>query len=207
MPPRTDPRIDAYIGKAQPFAQPILEHVRAVVHAACPSVEETINWGFPHFQYNGMLCSMAAFKAHIAFGFWRGTQVVPEGEGGAMGDFGRITSVKDLPTKRELTAYIKAAMALNDAAAPTPVGQRMQRQRVAAKKAPAPVPDTPEDLQAALTRTKGAATAFKAMSPSHRREYIAWIVEAKRAETRARRIATAVAQIAEGKSQNWKYER
>jgi hypothetical protein len=212
--PSTDPRIDAYIAKAQPFAQPILAHLRAIVHTACPEVEETIKWGHPFFDYHGLVCHMAAFKAHVALGFWRGAQVVPESDRGAMGNFGRITAVADLPAKRTLVTLVKQAVALNLAGAQTPVGARMARQRAAAKTtrgtsaAPrAATPKLPADFAGALAAVRGARTHFDGMRPSHRREYIEWVTGAKQAATRARRIAKAVAMIAEGKSQNWKYER
>jgi uncharacterized protein YdeI (YjbR/CyaY-like superfamily) len=201
--PTTDKRIDAYIAKSADFAQPILSHLRAVVHEACPDVEETMKWSFPHFMYGGgILCSMASFKEHCAFGFWKGSLIIDqEGEAAekAMGQFGRIGSVKDLPSKRVLASYVKKAMALNDAGV-----KRPRSASDAAPKSPVAVPD---DFAAALAKQKKARAAFEAFPPSHRREYVEWIVEAKRDDTRARRIAQAVEWIAEGKSRNWKYER
>lgn len=200
--PSTDPRIDAYIARAADFAQPILAHLRGVVHAACPGVEETMKWSFPHFMYGGgILCSMASFKEHCAFGFWQGAAVL-EGEaieaGKAMGNFGRITSLKDLPPKRELVRLVKKAMALRDS------GVKAPPRRAGASKAPV---RTPADLQAALSASEAARATWDAFPPSHRREYVEWITEAKRDETRARRIAQAIASIAEGRGRNWKYER
>lgn len=197
-----DPRVDAYIAKAAPFAQPILEHVREVVHEACPGVEETIKWGMPSFVYGGgILCGMAAFKAHASFGFWKHALVVGENDAGAepvgMGSFGKLTAVRDLPAKRQLVACVKKAAALNAQ------GVKAVPVRKAASAKPAPVP-TPE-FAAALRKHKAAAAAFKAFPPSHQREYVDWIAEAKREETRDRRIAQAVEWIAEGKQRNWKY--
>lgn len=197
---KRDPRIDAYIAKSAAFAQPILEHLRAVVHAACPDVEETMKWSMPHFDYRGaMMCSMASFKAHAVFGFWKGALVLGAKAQNreAMGSFGRITSVRDLPARKVLVGYIRKAMALNEA------GVTLARPRKHAKAAPA----MPSDLKAALKKSKGAWAQWQAFTPGHRREYVAWIVEAKQAATRARRIATTVSQVAEGKTQNWKYER
>jgi uncharacterized protein YdeI (YjbR/CyaY-like superfamily) len=195
-----DPRIDAYIAKSCDFARPILEHLRRVVHAACPQAEETMKWGFPHFDYRGgMMCSMAAFKAHAVFGFWKGALVVGavEGSRDAMGDFGRITSVKELPARKALVGYIRKAMALNDS------GIKPAR----STRRPKPALAMPAELTAALRRTKGAWAQWQAFPPGRRREYVAWILEAKQDTTRARRIATTAVQVAEGKSQNWKYER
>jgi uncharacterized protein YdeI (YjbR/CyaY-like superfamily) len=196
-----DPRIDAYIAKAAPFARPILAHLREVVHDACPEVEETVKWGFPHFQYKGMLCAMASFKAHCTFGFWKGKLIVDRGGENAeqaMGQFGRITSLEELPPRRVLTGYVKEAMRLNDE------GVKAPRRAPSKTKRPAAVPD---DLAAALRRNAKAAATFDAFSASHRREYIQWITEAKREETRERRVAQAVEWLAEGKARNWKYER
>jgi uncharacterized protein YdeI (YjbR/CyaY-like superfamily) len=195
-----DPRIDAYITKAKPFARPILKHLRAVVHEACPEVEETIKWGVPHFQYRGgMMCAMASFKAHCAFGFWRSTQVVggSSRNAEAMGDFGRITSVDELPAKSRIKSLVKAAMKLNEAGA-----KRVPRKRSAPKK-PAAVP---RDLTLALDGDAKARATFDGFPPSQQREYVEWITEAKAAATRERRIATAIEWLAEGKRRNWKYE-
>ncbi|HZX25520.1 MAG TPA: YdeI/OmpD-associated family protein [Telluria sp.] len=195
-----DPRIDAYIAKSADFARPILEHVRAVVHAACPDIEETMKWSMPHFVHNGIVCSMAAFKAHCAVSFWKGELVFgyPAG-GGAMGHLGRITSVKDLPPKAKLIAYVKQAVKLNADGRPAPA-----RARPAAKRPAAAVPSY---LSAALERNAAARAAFDAFSPSHRREYIEWLEEAKTEPTRAKRLLQTIEWLSEGKSRNWKYAR
>ena len=196
------PLIDAYIAKSADFAQPILVHIREVVHVACPETEEKMKWSFPHFDYKGMLCSMAAFKEHCAFGFWKGALVMPDAAGGAMGDLGRITSIKDLPSKKALTAYIKKAMQLNDEGVPAPhVTRRAQK-----AKTPRPLVIPPE-LAAALKKNKKALAHFEAMPPSHKREYAEWIGEAKREETKSKRLEQAMEMIAQGKGRNWKYEK
>lgn len=199
--PTRDPRIDAYIKKAQPFARPILLHLRAVVHAACPDVEETIKWGFPHFDYRGgMMCAMASFKAHCVFGFWNGSLLLKgdSRNADAMGDFGRIIALSELPSKARIAALVKQAMKLNEA------GVKRVARKARVPKKPLRLP---ADLAAALANTPAASTAFKAFSPSARREYIEWITEAKSPATRERRLVTAVGWIAEGKRRNWKYEK
>jgi len=199
---KRDPRVDAYIEDSADFAKPILKQLRAAVHDACPQCEETMKWRFPHFEYKGMLCGMAAFKEHATFGFWKGSLVMPEAEGGeaardGMGHFGKMTSVADIPPRKVLTGYIKKAMALNDE------GIKVARK----PKAPAKPVKVPPDLSAALKQSKKGKTAFDAFPPSHKREYVEWITEAKTDDTRARRIKQAVEWIAAGKSRNWKYER
>ena len=196
---KSDPRVDAYIAKSPAFARPILNHLRRLVHAACPAVEETIKWGFPHFMYEGMLCSMAAFKQHCAFGFWH-KNMRAELTGGestdAMGQLGRITALADLPKDAVLKRHIKQAMKLNAGGIKAPVVRKPAKQiKVRA------------DVMTALGGDKKALATFQGLSPSHRREYLDWIAEAKRAETRAKRMATMVEWLAEGKSRNWKYER
>jgi len=193
-----DPRIDAYIERAAPFAQPILRHVRALVHEACPTVEETIKWGMPTFVHAGaILCGMAAFKQHASFGFWKHALVVGEGEPrDGMGSYGKLVSLDDLPPKRTLLEHLRKAVALNEAGVKSP----------ARKSAPKPPPETPAELAAALAQAPAAKAAFDAFPPGCRREYIDWIAGAKRPETRARRVAEAVAWMAEGKRRNWKYE-
>ena len=194
----TDPHVDAYIAAAEPFARPILGHVRALLHAACPAVEETIKWSRPHFAYRGSpLAGMAAFKAHAAFGFWQGALVADVAEAKtAMGQFGRLTTVADLPDDATLTAFVHKAMALIDSGtkAPRPL------------KHPKPPVDMPDDLAAALAASPPAQATYDGLPTGQRREYVDWIVEAKRADTRARRVAQAAEWLAEGKRRNWKYE-
>lgn len=193
----TDPRVDAYIEKSAEFARPILNHLRKLVHANCPEAEETIKWGTPHFEYKGLLCGMAAFKQHCTFGFWKGELVVDgEQRDEAMGDFGRIASLKDLPRDSVLAEYIKQAAALNDRGVPAPhMAERKRRPEL-------PVPD---DLARALSENTRAKATFDKFPPSQRREYIEWITEAKTDATRQRRLATALDWMAEGKPRNWKY--
>ena len=194
-----DPRIDAYIERAAPFAQPILRHVRDLVHAACPGVAESIKWGMPSFSHaGGILCGMAAFKQHASFGFWKHALVVGEGEPhDGMGSFGKLTSVDDLPSKRTLLMQIRKAMKLNEDGVKAPARR---------KSAPKPPPEAPADLVAALNKNKAAQATYDAFPPGCKREYVEWIVEAKREETRAKRLAQAVEWMAEGKRRNWKYE-
>ena len=195
---KTDPRIDAYIERQKDFARPILEFLREVVHSACPQGEETIKWGMPHFLYNKeMLAGMAAFKKHSTFGFWRGSLVVGEGsaEDSGMGQFGRLTSIADLPTRGELEALVKKAMTLSDQGVKPPRAKR--------EKPPLLVPD---DLRLALDGNEAAATTFAAFPPSCQREYVDWVTEAKREETRRKRVSQAVEWMSEGKRRHWKYE-
>ncbi|HXF99893.1 MAG TPA: YdeI/OmpD-associated family protein [Bacteroidota bacterium] len=197
----TDPRVDAYIAKSADFARPILEHLRALVHKACPDVQETMKWSFPHFDYKGIMCSMAAFKHHCSFGFWKASLMKdPDGiltTGNGMGNLGKITSLKDLPSDRILIKYIKEAAKLNEE------GVKVDRTKSATKK-PLTIP---ADLASALKKNRKALQVFEKFPPSHKREYIEWITEAKRPETRAKRIATTLQWLSEGKSRNWKYEK
>jgi len=199
-----DPRIDAYIAKSADFAKPIFTHLREVIHDACPEVEETMKWSTPHFVYKGMLAGMASFKAHCAFGFWKGSLILDQRGDPAeksAGQFGRITKLSDLPSKRILAGYIKQAMKLNENGVKAPA-----RMKTKASTTPRTTV-VPADLSAALKRNAGAREAFERFSPSHRREYIEWITEAKTDATRQRRLAQAVEWMAEGKSRNWKYQR
>jgi uncharacterized protein YdeI (YjbR/CyaY-like superfamily) len=195
-----DKRIDAYIAKSADFAKPILIHVRDAFHAACPDVEETLKWGMPTFMHHGILAGVAAFKEHAALGFWKGKLILDKNGSqadAAFGSFGRLTSVKELPSKKVLAGYIRKAVQLNEA------GVKVVRPKTKPKVAP----KTPPDLQAALKKEKKAATHFAAFSPSKQRDYVEWLGEAKTEATRARRLETAVGWIAEGKSRNWKYEK
>lgn len=204
---KTDKRIDAYIEKAQPFAQPILKHLRKLVHQGCPEVEETIKWGFGSFDYKGPFCTMASFKQHVVFGFWKYTLIKDEknylGErknkgGEAMGNLGRITSLKDLPPDKIILDFIKQAKKLNDDGIKLP-----SKIRSAEKKEIA----TPDYFQKALNKNKTAAKVFSEASYSFRKEYIDWITDAKTEGTRNKRMETAVEWIAEKKIRNWKYLR
>ncbi|MEA3033004.1 MAG: hypothetical protein QOH86_1020 [Sphingomonadales bacterium] len=194
----TDPRIDAYIARQADFARPILEHLRRIVREAAPEVAETIKWSMPHFTYKGRLfAGMAAFKAHASFGLWQASALLGEtgAEREAMGQFGRLTSIADLPPEAELRALIGRAASLAEAGPkPRP------------KKPPKPELPTPDDLRAALDAEPKAAATFDSFPPSCRREYVEWVTEAKRPETRAKRLAQTVEWLAEGKRRNWKYE-
>ena len=194
-----DPRVDAYVAKAPDFAKPILTHIRETVHTACPEVVETTKWSMPFFDYHGPLVNMAAFKEHAALRFWKAALVLgqsSDADDPAMGQFGRLTSVKDLPPKKELVALIRKAAQLNE-----------EGVKVEKKKTPRAELPVPAELSAALAKNKKARANFEAFPPSHRREYNEWIGEAKREETRAARVKQAVEWIAEGKARNWKYEK
>lgn len=200
--PKIDKRIDAYIEKAQPFAQPILKHMRELVHKACPDVEEVIKWGMPFFDYKGPMCHMASFKQHAVFGFWKAALMKDKAlmemanSEAAMGHLGKITSLKELPSDKKMIAYIKEAMKLNDEGVKFP-----PKPKAAAK----PV-EIPAELTAALKRNKAAKETFESFSNSHRKEYVQWITEAKTEATKEKRIEQAIEMLAEGKSRNWKYE-
>lgn len=199
------PEVDAYIAKAAPFAQPVLMHLRELVHKAAPEVEEAIKWSMPFFVYRGiMLANMAAFKQHCAFGIW-GKEIAEQLRADglhsteAMGSLGRITSLDDLPKEKDLIAYIGAAAAL------VADGTRT-RNYSRTKQEPKPEAEVPSVLVAALEKNKVAKANFDGFPPGCRREYVDWITEAKREETRDKRVAQAVEWIAEGKRRNWKYE-
>jgi uncharacterized protein YdeI (YjbR/CyaY-like superfamily) len=194
-----DARVDAYIAKSADFAKPILTYLRDIVHTTCPEVEETMKWSFPNFMYKGMLCSMASFKEHCSFGFWKGSLILENSSGEAkegMGHFGRITKISNLPSKKLLTGYIKEAMKLNEAGVkkPAPPKPKTPRKLV-----------VPADLERALKENKAAWTTFEKFSPSHKREYVEWITEAKTEATRTKRLQTAIEWMADGKPRNWKY--
>jgi uncharacterized protein YdeI (YjbR/CyaY-like superfamily) len=202
------PKVDAYLGKVQPFALPIMEHLRDLVHKGCPEVEETIKWSRPFFEYRGVILgNMSAFKEHCSFGFWgeeiaavlRDAKVLQED---GMGSLGRITDLKDLPSDKRMLRWIRQAAGFIDRGEYTsPIAARHK-----VVKAPkTPVAIAPE-FASALQRNKKAGAAFAEFSPSCKREYAEWIADAKRPETRDKRIATAIDWIAEGKQRNWKYQ-
>jgi len=196
--PRKDARVDAYIAKAQPFARPILTHIRETVLSASPEIEETFKWNHPAFMYHGIICVMAGFKQHVTLGFSKGNLLldkngVPAGE--AWGQFGRLTAITELPAKRELVGYVKKAMKLNE--------DGVTVKREVKPKAPIAMPAA---LKAALAKAPKAKTTFSGLSPGHQREYLAWVTEAKTDGTRDKRIATTIEWLKEGKTRNWKYE-
>jgi uncharacterized protein YdeI (YjbR/CyaY-like superfamily) len=196
--PTVDPRVDAYIEKSADFAKPILRHIRELVHKACPDIQETMKWSFPHFDHKGTVCSMASFKQHCALGFWKQSLMEQDAfpaEKTAMGSFGRITSVKDLPPDKVMIALIHQAVELNEK------GIKVAKKPVDKKELVVPV-----DLTKALSTNKAAKAAFDKFSYSHKKEYVQWIEEAKTEPTRNKRLATTVEWLSEGKSRNWKYE-
>lgn len=189
-----DPRVDAYIAKAKPFARPILERVRERVHAMVPDVEEAIKWSHPTYSKGGkLILGTSAFKEHASVHFWRGQELGLAREGRVMGQLGKLTSVDDLPA--DLDAIIARAAEVSDAPPP-------RKPKSAAK----PMPEVHPDFTAALENSPAAKTTFEALAPSHRREYLEWIAEAKQDATRQKRIAMAIEWLSEGKRRNWKYE-
>ena len=195
---KADPRIDAYIAKAPPFARPILAHVRDRVRAVVPDVEEALKWGAPSFVLNGkILLMMAAFKAHAALNFWRGQELRGEqANADAMGQFGKLNSVDDLPADAELDALIRQAAEL---ARSVPAPRKP-------KHAPKPVPKMHPEFATALTAAPKAKAALHGFPPSAQRDYLEWISDAKQDSTRHKRIATAIEWLSEGKRRHWKYE-
>jgi uncharacterized protein YdeI (YjbR/CyaY-like superfamily) len=194
-----DPRIDAYIAKSAAFAKPILKHLRKIVHAGCPNVQETMKWSMPHFDYKGVMCGMAAFKQHCVFGFWKEALIFDPAkiaEKTAMGSFGCIKSLADLPNDKTLVGYVKKAAALNEAGIKAP-GRTQPK-----KKEPLSVPN---DFSAALKKNAKARKTFEDFAPSKQREYVEWVSEAKRRETRQERLATSIQWLSEGKARHWKY--
>lgn len=197
-----NPGVDNYIMKSREFARPILEHLRELVHKACPEVKESIKWSFPVFDYAGsILCNMASFKEHCAFGFWRTSElddpdhILEKKERSALGSLGRITIMEDLPPDKILVKYIRNAMKLNEQ------GKRVQLQKNKVKK----VLDIPSYLQGALNDNKAAARTFDNFSYSNKKDYVDWLNEAKTEATRDKRLADTIRWLSEGKTRNWKY--
>lgn len=200
-----DPRIDAYIAKSADFAKPVLEHVRELVHEVCPDVVETIKWGMPHFDYLDAMCGMASFKNHCSFGFWKATLLAdPNGilkldEAAGMGSFGKMTSIKDLPKDKDLKALLREAMRLNEQGIKA---EHSTRKKTVSK----PEIAEPDYFSARLEKNKLAQETWRNFAPSHRREYLEWITEAKTEATREKRMDATFSQLQEGKSRHWKYQ-
>jgi uncharacterized protein YdeI (YjbR/CyaY-like superfamily) len=198
----TSPDVDRYIEKAAPFAQPILERIRAAFHKAHPDVAETMKWSVPHFEHKGVLGSMSAFKEHVNWIFWKGKLmsdplgiISPAGESSMTGL--KLRDVKELPKEKDMVAYVREAIRLNEEGVKIERAPRQERGEA----------EVPPELAAALKKNAAAKKAFEAFPPSHRREYIEWITEAKQDATRQKRLAQTIEWLAEGKSRNWKYER
>ena len=194
------PEIDSYIENAPEYAVPILEEIRSIFHEADDRMEEAVKWNAPHFVLEGIVGSMAAFRNHVRLIFWHG-QLMEDPENllspvGSKTDMGSmdVKTIDDLPSRGTLVQYVREAVTLNVE------GVSTRRERSAA----AP-PELPEDLQQALEGSPEALASYDGFSPSEQREYTEWITEAKREETRTRRVATAVEWMAEGKPRNWKY--
>ena len=197
---KRDPRVDAYIAKAPEFARPVLTHIRKVIHSAIPDVEESVKWSAPAFEYKGIICILASFKEYCALNLWKGPLILKNGDKAVddpAGNFGKLRTVGDLPSDKILGGYFKQAAKLNEEGIAV-------KKKSAGKKAP---PTIPPVLSAALAKNSKARAAFETFSPSHQREYIEWITEAKTEDTRLRRLETAIEWMAEGKSRNWKYAR
>lgn len=201
---KKDRRIDDYISKSEEFAKPILRYIRDIVHKACPEVTETMKWGMPHFDYKGMMCGIASFKQHCTFGFWKASlmkdkyKVFVKGENSGMGNFGKVKDIQDLPSAKIIIEYIKEAMKLNDdnVAVPKELKENVRKELV-----------IPEYFLKVLKKNEVALKTFMDFSYSHKKEYLEWITEAKKEETREKRIYAAIKWLSEGKGRNWKYEK
>lgn len=197
----TSPDVDRYIANAAPFAQPILERIRAAFHKAHPEVTETMKWSVPHFEYKGLLGNMAAFKAHVNWGFWKAQLmndplgIIPAGGGETSMGAVKVRDAGELPKEKDMVAYVREAIRLNEEGVKAGRAPRPER----------PEAEVPAELTAALEKNAAAKKAFEGFSPSHRREYVEWIAEAKQEATRQKRVAQAIEWLAEGKSRNWKY--
>lgn len=195
-------KVDAYINKSAEFAQPILKHFRKLIHETCPEVVETIKWGMPSFEYHGILCGFAAFKNHCSLGFWKAglmkdaAILTSEEAKGSMGNIGKITSMKDLPSDKQLAKWLKEAMKLNE--------EGVKKTKEVAKH-PKKEIVTPDWLITAIRKNKKAWTCFEKFSPSNQKDYVEWITEAKTEETRNKRLKQALEWMSEGKPRNWKY--
>lgn len=200
--PAIEPKVDSYIGRSADFAKPILTHLRDLIHQAAPQIGETIKWGFPNFEYKGIVCSMASFKSHCTFTFWKAAvmndphQILRTRGETAMGHFGQIKSLGDLPSDEILKEYIKEAVRLNEEGIKVPSKNTTSAPRAL---------EVPDDLLGALSKNTRAKATFENFSPSNKREYVEWITEAKTDATRGKRLETAVEWMAEGKVRNWKY--
>lgn len=201
---KKDRRIDDYISKSEEFAKPILRYIRDIVHKACPEVTETMKWGMPHFDYKGMMCGIASFKQHCTFGFWKASlmkdkyKVFVKGENSGMGNFGKVKDIQDLPSAKIIIEYIKEAMKLNDdnVAVSKELKENVRKELV-----------IPEYFLKVLKKNEVALKTFKDFSYPHKKEYLEWITEAKKEETREKRIYAAIKWLSEGKGRNWKYEK
>ena len=196
-----DPRIDAYIAKSKDFAKPILHHLRKLIHTGCPDVEETLKWGHPSFTYKGILCGIAAFKEHCILGFWKGSLIVGSNQGKtqeAMGQFGRITDLRELPNDKILLGYIKEAVKLNDDGVKLPERSKPKEKKKLI---------VPNYFKKALKKNKKALVTFESFSYTNKKDYLEWITEAKTEETRTKRVTTSIEWMAEGKIRNRKYVR
>ncbi len=200
-----DKRIDAYIARSQDFAKPVMEHIRKLIHKNCPDVTETIKWGMPAFEYKGPFMGFAAFKKHFTLFFWKGAIMkdskilMGANSKGAMGNLGRIESIEDLPRDAVLVRWIKEAKKLNVDGIKIDKKEKPKHERKEYK--------MPAYFQKELNKNKKAKQVFEGFPPSHKREYLEWIIEAKTEETRKKRMETAIEWMTEGKSRNWKYQK
>jgi uncharacterized protein YdeI (YjbR/CyaY-like superfamily) len=201
---KLDKRVDAYIERSADFAKPILIHIRELIHRVAPEISETLKWSFPHFEYKGTVCHMASFKQHCTFGFRKGTllpdpnNILSSESSSAMGQFGRITALSDLPSDEILELYIRNALLLNETGVKLPSTKKATTTKAV---------ELPEYFSEALSKNPLAHSAFANFSNSNKKEYVEWITEARTTETRDKRMATAILWLSEGKSRHWKYKK
>jgi uncharacterized protein YdeI (YjbR/CyaY-like superfamily) len=196
-----DPRVDDYIAKSPAYAQPIMKHIRGLIHQAVPNIVEVIKWAHPHFEYKGPAFSIGAFKEHLGLNFWK-SKLMDDPEGlfkydGSAGSMGKIKSLADLPEDDILMAYFMLAADLNEQ------GVKATTPKTAPEKKQLIIPD---DLIAAFKNDTTAMQHFEQFNYSAKKEYVDWLAEAKTTETRQKRLKTIMEWVAEGKTRYWKYK-
>jgi uncharacterized protein YdeI (YjbR/CyaY-like superfamily) len=199
-----NPELDDYLAKSAGFAKPIMQHLRELLHETCPEIVEEIKWGIPHFDYKGeMMCIFAAHKNHCSFTFWKESlmsdQKFKENPSlqASKRYLGKIISLSDLPSDKQLVAYIKEAMALNENGVKLVPRKSEKPKNIA-------IPDYFAKELAAKPKVK---KIFDSKSDSFRKDYLVWITDAKTETTRQKRIAESLEWIAEGKGRFWKYDK
>src|SRR5438270_1264994 len=176
------------LANAPEGTRPILVRLRRIFRQASPKLEEAIKWGVPCYLFKGPVGGFAAYKQHVSWGLWK-SRALNDPEGllgrGVSVMAGKITKVSEIPPAAKIIALIEQVIALNEAGIKSPKP---------------PEPELPADFAAAMKKAGKAARHYAAFTPARKWQYVNWVTQAKRAETRAKRIEIAVERIGEGKT-------
>ncbi|MCB0792148.1 MAG: DUF1801 domain-containing protein [Flavobacteriales bacterium] len=196
-------RINSHIAEQDEWKRRLMVRLRQLIHQVDPGIEETWRWNGPHFDRNGIMLGMSAHKTCVSIWFHKGAllkdprrlfEPLEKDEAKGM----RVYKLKesDAIDEKAFTELVKQAVKLNED------GVKLSEAKPARKTLV-----VPPELESVLKKDQHAMTNWEGFSYSKKKDYIEWVTDAKREETRKRRIAQAFQLIRDGLALNERYEK